>query len=165
MVDPRLAQSDLASATEVHDTTLLGGAEEELVPELQPAESPKQPPQALILEDDLAQLQLLTYHLDSFGLRSETATTVGEAREKLLSSQFQLGLFDYKLPDGDSLELCQTIDDDPRLVGLPIIVLTSAPEDQIVRKIRAAGACFFLGKPYDPNVLMMLIERALEDCP
>jgi FixJ family two-component response regulator len=31
----------------------------------------------------------------------------------------------------------------------------------MVRQTRAAGASFFIGKPYDPNVLLTVIERAL----
>ena len=42
-------------------------------------------------------------------------------------------------------------------------VLSSLSEAGAVRKTRASGGRYFLCKPYDPNVLLAIIERALDE--
>lgn len=116
---------------------------------------------ALVLEDDEVQLELLTRHLQALELEVLPATCVKEAASLLRDQRVQLAILDIHLPDGSGLELCQEIDADPQLAGLPTIVLSSISEANLVRQTRAAGGCFFIGKPYDPNVLLAIIERAL----
>ena len=115
----------------------------------------------LILEDDLVQLQLLADHLEAVGLKTTGVSTIRDAREQLTNSKFSLAIFDVQLPDGSGLELCNSIADDSRFCSMPTIVLSSQNQATMVRQSRAAGASFFIGKPYDPNVLLTVIERAL----
>lgn len=115
----------------------------------------------LVLEDDVLHLELLLDHLQSVGLAAVGVKTVAEAREQLINAKFHLAIFDVQLPDGCGLELCNSIADDSRFCSIPTIVLSSMNEANMVRQTRAAGGAFFIGKPYDPNVLLTVIERAL----
>lgn len=115
----------------------------------------------LVLEDDLVQLELLIEHLQSVGLVTVGVTTVAEARKQLEDAKYNLAIFDVQLPDGSGLDLCNSIADDSRFCSMPTIVLSSMNQANMVRQTRAAGASFFIGKPYDPNVLLTVIERAL----
>jgi len=115
----------------------------------------------LVLEDDVLQLELLVDHLKSVGLATVGVTTVAAARQRLNDAKFNLAIFDVQLPDGSGLELCNSIADDSRFCNMPTIVLSSVNQANMVRQTRAAGASFFIGKPYDPNVLLTVIERAL----
>jgi CheY-like chemotaxis protein len=115
----------------------------------------------LVLEDDLVQLELLVDHLQSVGLITVGVTTVAEARTQLTNAKFSLAIFDVQVPDGSGLDLCNSIADDSRFCSMPTIVLSSMNQANMVRRTRAAGASFFIGKPYDPNVLLTVIERAL----
>lgn len=115
----------------------------------------------LVLEDDVLQLELLLDHLQSVGLGAVGVTTVAAARQQLNDSKFNLAILDVQLPDGSGLELCNSIADDSRFCSMPTIVVSSMNLANMVRQTRAAGASFFIGKPYDPNVLLTVIERAL----
>ena len=115
----------------------------------------------LVLEDDVLQLELLVEHLQSVGLATVGVTSVVEARQQLNDSKFNLAIFDVQLPDGSGLDLCNNLADDSRFCSMPTIVLSSLNQANIVRRTRASGASFFIGKPYDPNVLLTVIERAL----
>lgn len=115
----------------------------------------------LVLEDDPAQLQILTQHLHSLNLTPVPAKTLQDAEARLLDTEFQLALLDVHVPDGSGMDLCARIDDDPLLAGLPVVILSSQSQSDIVRQTRSSGGCFFLAKPYDPNVLIAIIERAL----
>lgn len=116
---------------------------------------------ALLLEDDPTLLALLEMHLQALELRTLRASTIREARELLAENEIQLGLFDIQLPDGSGLELCAELDENPRWMGLPVVILSSSRDSDVVRRTRSAGARFFLSKPYDPNVLLAVIELAL----
>ena len=133
-------------------------------PQEQPETIPTPPEDvnALILEDDPLQLQVLTRHLEQLGMQVRGTETVSAARSALSEQPFRIAILDIHVSDGNGLELCEYIDSDPKLCGLPVIVLSSQSEFDVVRRCRAAGACFFLSKPYDPNVLLALCEKALE---
>ena len=49
--------------------------------------------------------------------------------------------------------------------GLPIIFVTAFPEERIRQQAIAAGAACLLGKPYDGDVLVEYIEKALSGKP
>ena len=74
-----------------------------------------------------------------------------------------MAILDVQLPDGCGFELCEQIDSDPAYGGMPVVVLSSLTEAGAIRKTRASGGRYFLCKPYDPNVLLAIIERALND--
>lgn len=131
------------------------------MPEWSAAEQADAPKKTLVLEDDPVQRYLLERHLDSLGLQTFSAATIAEARRSLAEHAFVLALFDVQLPDGSGLDFCAEIDEDPLLTGLPIVVLSNLHDAHVVRNSRASGARFFISKPYDPNVLLTVIERIL----
>ena len=116
----------------------------------------------LLLEDDPVQRQLLTKHLESLNLTVQAVSTIAEAREAI-KRRPHLAILDVHLPDGSGLEFCEQIDSDPLYAGLPMIILSSLSAEDMVRRTRASGGCYFLSKPYDPNVLLLVIERALDE--
>ncbi|MCA9157592.1 MAG: response regulator [Planctomycetales bacterium] len=130
-------------------------------PQLQDLPPPRG--RVLILEDDPLQLKLLEQHLESVGFEVDSASTVRQARQRLSQPGIQLAILDVQLPDGCGFELCEQIDSDPAHAGLPVVVLSSLSEAGAVRKTRASGGRYFLCKPYDPNVLLAIIERALDE--
>ncbi len=132
-------------------------------PELKPAEPPHVQRQALVLEDDRMQLSLLARHLEACGLQAIMCTRVSDAARQLQDNDIALAVLDVHLPDGSGIDLCNQIDDHPKLAGTPVIVLSSDDGPDIVRRTRAAGGKFFLSKPYDPAVLLTLVEAILEE--
>ena len=119
------------------------------------------PRRILVLEDDSVQRYLLRQQLDSVGLQSIPAETLQEAWQLLQEGPIHLAILDMQLPDGCGLDLCRRIDEDNRLMGLPMLVLSSSTRADVIRQTRAAGACYFISKPYDPNVLLARIEQVL----
>ncbi len=130
---------------------------------LQPLSAGRRRGRVLVLEDDPLQLKLLQQHLQSVGFEVVTATCIAQARQRLSESGLQIAILDVQLPDGCGFELCEEIDSYAVYAGLPVVVLSSLREAGAVRRTRASGGRYFLCKPYDPNVLLAIIERALED--
>ncbi|MCR9292549.1 MAG: response regulator [bacterium] len=130
-------------------------------PELQPLENDASRPTILLLEDDPALLWLLQQHLQSLPVKTLATETINQARHRLSEQCIDLAILDIHLPDGSGLELCAEMDESPELMGIPVIILSSSSDPDVVRRSRSSGGCFFISKPYDPNVLLTIIERAL----
>lgn len=132
-------------------------------PETQLSKEEKNPSRrnVLVLEDDPTQLLILQQHLESLELHTISASTIAEARQHLKEHTFELAVFDVQLPDGSGLEFCREIDDHPDYMGLPVVVLSNQEGNNIVRDTRASGGCYYISKPYDPNVLLAVIERLI----
>lgn len=117
----------------------------------------------LLLEDDPVQLRMLALHVEAIGLRAVKTSTIAEANQQLSEQPIDLAVLDVHLPDGNGLDFASKIDEDPQRAGMPIVILSSSPPEDIVRKTRACGGLYFIGKPYDPNVLMTIVEKAMSD--
>lgn len=118
------------------------------------------PRQALIVDDDPTQLEILEYRLVQLGYQVTKLTTAAGVVSAARDLQPQLAVLDIQLPDGDGLELCQQLADDDRTSDIPVILLSGTDRADVVRAARAAGGKFFLRKPYDPNALALIIEHA-----
>ena len=117
----------------------------------------------LIVDDDEATADVLSLRLGQQGFATTTADT-GEAALELARSQPRdLILLDLRLPDVDGLTLCQMLVDDEETAGVPIIIVSGMERPDIVRRCRAAGCHYFVRKPYDPNALLALVERAIDE--
>ena len=136
---------------------------EELVPELAPQEAAIEPPrQILIVDDDEDQVCALEHRLRRLGYQTAAARSAREALATAFEDHPDLVLLDLRLPDGDGFNVCETLSDSPSTCGIPIIVVSAMERPDIVRQARSAGCEFYVRKPYDPNVLLTLIEHALQ---
>ena len=82
----------------------------------------------------------------------------------LLARQHQphVVLLDLGKRPHEGLAFCAQFSDAPETCGIPVIVLSRSSGD-VVRRVRSAGGRFYVGKPYDPNVLLALIEASLRE--
>ena len=116
----------------------------------------------LIVEDDEALAEVLSLRLGRQGFHTTTATSGQLGLTLARAEKPHVILLDVQLPDMDGLELCQQLVDDERTCEIPVIIVSGSERGDIVRRSRAAGCHYFLGKPYDPNALLALIRQALE---
>lgn len=150
---------ELSTSLNIDSEFVVAGLE----PELSPSHSDSAERKVLILEDDSTQLLLLTQYLESIGLEVVGAQTIADARSLLTEHTISMAVLDVQVPDGSGLELCASIDDHPSTAGMPVVVLSSARQDDIVLQTRRAGGCYFISKPYDPNVLLAVIEKLIAE--
>jgi CheY-like chemotaxis protein len=70
-------------------------------------------------------------------------------------------LLDLNLPGKSGLEVLSEIKNDPKLMSVPVIVLTSSTHEDDIREVYERGGNSFLVKPRDLDELMEL-ARAVE---
>jgi len=119
------------------------------------------PPQILVVDDDEAQTLALEHRLTRLGYRALIAHSGRQALAIAASQRLDLVILDLRLPDASGLEVCAELTDSPKTCDVPVIILSAMERPDIVRRARSAGCGYYVRKPYDPNVLLTLIENSL----
>jgi len=117
----------------------------------------------LIIEDDPSLAEVLSIRLKQQGYRTFTAQYGHEGLRLARQYRPNLVLLDLRLPDVDGFQIGQDLDEDPLTCMIPKIVVSGMERPDIVRRTRSSGCQYYVRKPYDPNALLILIERAIEE--
>ena len=118
------------------------------------------PAQILIVEDKDSLRTMLRHALERQGHAVIEARDQAEALKMLQQAQPALVLSDLRLPEGDGfgvLRASKEIDPD-----VPVIVMTAYGSIEDAVTAMKEGALDFLAKPVDPDHLLLLVSRALE---
>src|SRR5947207_14925580 len=114
----------------------------------------------LIIDDERPILLTLEAPLSRHGSETETAATAAPGLKALKNKAASLVLLDLQLPDVQGLEMLDQIKGERP--ETQVIVLTA--HDTLANAIESIkrGAYHFVSKPYAPEELLSLIEKALE---
>ena len=114
----------------------------------------------LIIDDERPVLMTLEALLKRHGYEVDTAPTAAQGDKLLKSRSPMLVLLDLRLPDADGLEMLERIKSE--LPDVQVIILTA--HDSLHNAIESIkrGAFHFISKPYAPEELLSLVEKALE---
>ncbi len=114
----------------------------------------------LIIDDERPVLMTLEALLKRHGYEVDTAPTATQGVKMLKSRSPTLVLLDLRLPDADGLEMLERIKSE--LPDVQVIILTA--HDSLHNAIESIkrGAFHFISKPYAPEELLSLVEKALE---
>src|SRR6478735_4524407 len=115
---------------------------------------------ALIVDDERDIRELLVLTLGRMGLRTETASSLSEARALLGAQRFDLCLTDMRLPDGSGIELISEIS--AQFPQTPVAMITAFGNVDAAVEALKAGAFDFVSKPVDLAVLRGLVKHALD---
>jgi len=114
----------------------------------------------LIIDDERPILLTLEALLGRHGYDVETSGTASQGLKLLRTKSPALVLLDLQLPDAEGL---QTLDEiKTEFPGTEVIILTA--HDSLHNAIESIkrGAFHFISKPYAPEELLSLVEKALE---
>jgi DNA-binding NtrC family response regulator len=116
-------------------------------------------PAILLVEDKDSLRNMLRLALEAQDHTVIEARDQTEAVAAMQASRPGVVLSDLRLPNGDGFGVLRAAKDlDPEL---PVIVMTAFGSIQDAVAAMKEGALDFLAKPVDPDVLMLMVERAL----
>ncbi len=84
-----------------------------------------------------------------------------EAVEKAQREQPDLIVLDVMMPNLDGLEACRRIRQEPRTAGIPIIIVTSRGDPEMVEACYAGGCNELATKPVDAAELLAKVRCLL----
>ncbi|MEP5339328.1 MAG: response regulator transcription factor [Algibacter sp.] len=114
----------------------------------------------VLAEDNTTLSLLLKFRLEKEGYELFMAVDGKEALELIEKESPDLILTDIMMPFVSGLEVISHV----RLkldVDTPIIVFSSAGQEEMVLKAFNLGANDFMGKPFSPNELIIRVKRLL----
>jgi len=118
-------------------------------------------PRILVVEDEVAIRELLTFNLERDGYEVLTA---GDGESGLALAQQQppdLVILDLMLPGIDGYQVCYRMKSDDQLKHIPVVMLTAKSEETDVVIGLGIGADDYVTKPFSPRVLLARVKAVL----
>ena len=117
-----------------------------------------QPLKVLVVEDDLANLELMTEVFTSLKAEVRSISDSEKAVGVVNQEKFDGIFLDLEMPNLDGLDLARLIRKSSWNKSTPIIIVTGREERQTMQAAFAIGATFYLQKPVDRHKLGALFR-------
>ncbi|MCB5162936.1 sigma-54-dependent transcriptional regulator [Marinomonas algarum] len=113
----------------------------------------------LLVDDEPAFRELASRWLSNQSYHVETAGSLEDACDKIASFDADLVLLDLSMPPHFDPQV--TIDALPKFEGRPVIIITGHADRELALKAIEMGAWDFIAKPIDPDMLAVVVRRAI----
>jgi CheY-like chemotaxis protein len=118
--------------------------------------------QSVLIADDEPSMRLLVHTtIESDNYRVVEAADGDEAWALIKRHTPSLVLLDIQMPGRTGLEILASIRSDPTLDAVRVIVMTARALEADRTAAMAAGADFYLTKPFSPLELLARVQEAL----
>lgn len=122
---------------------------------------PQQPAVILVVDDDPLTLTGTAATLDGAGYECHCARDAEAARKAARTLSLDLIVCDVLVNHDSGLELCREMRLFPQNADTPVLFVSSNQAPDIIRRSHDAGGAYYLRKPFDPDVLLELVSKAL----
>lgn len=112
----------------------------------------------LIVDDEQAFVDLLSFNLSEAGMRVESASTAADAMKAAALSRPTVIILDLMLPDASGTDVCRRIRQDPNLAEVGVMMLTARGDeyDRIVGF--EVGADDYVVKPFSVREVVLRVK-------
>lgn len=117
---------------------------------------------AVVVDDFRSMRVLLMEHLVKLGFKVTEAENGLEGLEKIREDVPDMVFTDIVMPVMDGLELCLEIKNDPALVNVPVVVLSTHADATYILKALHNGADDYVPKPIETKLLEKVIMRLVD---
>lgn len=112
----------------------------------------------LVAEDEMMMLKTIEFRLKKDGYTVISSMDGREALEKLNESSPDLVITDIMMPFFSGLEVVSAVREKPGK-KIPVIVLSSLGQENMVLEAFKLGADDFIKKPFSPNELSVRVKK------
>jgi DNA-binding response OmpR family regulator len=126
--------------------------------ESKPAEAKAQR-EVLVIDDEVGVNNNIRKILQKNGYEVDQATTREEAHERLDSGDYRLILLDLRIPGVQSLEMLKTVRE--RQPDASVVIITGYASIETAVETARLGAVDYLSKPFTPDEIRNVSERAI----
>lgn len=118
----------------------------------------------LLVDDEPFNLELMSELLEGEGYQTDLAENGEHALAKLAdpAQDYAAMLLDKMMPGMGGFEVLRRIKAEPRLAFLPVILQTAVGTAASVQEGLAAGAFYYLTKPFSRDMLLAVVAAAAE---
>ena len=115
----------------------------------------------LVVGDQAEVLDEVATVLTGAGFACRCCICAEDAVAAAEASPPDLIISDVNLHGHSGLDMCEQIRQGPALAEVPVMFLSGAQIPDVIRRSDAPGSTYYLRKPFDPDVLLELIDTAL----
>ena len=115
----------------------------------------------LVIEDNEQNMYLVRFMLEKFGYSVIEARNGQEGLELAASHLPDLILLDIQLPVMDGYAVARALRQNPDLVNVPIVAVTSYAMPGDRESVLSAGCTGYIEKPINPDIFMDQIRKYL----
>lgn len=119
-------------------------------------------PTVFVVDDDQAMVESLSWIIESVGIKTKTYTRAQDFLDQYRSDQPGCLLLDVRMPGMSGPELQIKLNEHPGPT-LPIIFISGHGDVPLAVRVMKAGAIDFLTKPFNDQVLLESINKALRE--
>ncbi|MBN2200850.1 response regulator [bacterium] len=119
----------------------------------------------LAVEDEEDIRELIRFNLEKEGFTVECVATGEDALHSAAANPPDLILLDLMLPGIGGFDVCRALKREPRMAGVPVVMLTAKGEDADIVAGLELGAEDYIVKPFSPKVLAARIRSVLRRRP
>lgn len=116
--------------------------------------------EALIIDDNRETADALKQMVDMLGVPARVAYGASPAISALSSMTPRVVLLDINMPGVDGTEILAFLRREPRLSGVPVIIITSDDQPETRQRVMQGGATAIIIKPADFDLLEAAFKKA-----
>ena len=120
----------------------------------------KQPLELVVVDDELIVRKRLKPALEKSGYNVEGFDDGAGVLERIKEKTFDIVVTDVRMDDVDGIQVLEQVL--ARSDRTKVIIITGYATVEVAREALAKGAFDFIAKPFKPNDLRVIIERAAE---
>jgi len=120
----------------------------------------KQPLELVVVDDELIVRKRLKPALEKSGYNVEVFDDGAGVLERIKEKTFDIVVTDVRMDDVDGIQVLEQVL--ARSDRTKVIIITGYATVEVAREALAKGAFDFIAKPFKPNDLRVIIERAAE---
>jgi DNA-binding response OmpR family regulator len=120
-----------------------------------------QNPQILLIEEETEVLQSLAATLTTAGYSTRCCTTASEACAAAREVRPDMIICDVVVHEFGGLEICEQIKRETEAEEMLVMFLSTNQIPDIIRRRGPFGGSYYLHKPFDPDVLLDLLDKTL----
>ena len=113
----------------------------------------------LIADDEMIMLKIIELRLKKDGHEVIVTTNGKEALEKIAQEDPDMIIADIMMPFTSGLEIVSVVKQNRQGRNVPIIILSSMGQENVVLEAFNLGADDYITKPFSPNELSMRVKR------
>lgn len=118
-------------------------------------------PVILVIDPDPLTMTAVAASLHLSGYESHCARDGEAAMKAAKGTSFDLIICDINVDGENGIEICDEIHQTPLNSDAPIMFASANQIPDIIRRAHDAGGVYYLRKPFDPEVLLELVDKAL----
>ena len=119
-------------------------------------------PRLQLVESDELLRELISFRLELLGYFVQCAESADAATDMARDDACDLVMVDLEMEGMDALDYIELVRKEGLNPEVPILVLSSTSDPELIRRVHSSGANAYVVMPYDPATLEHKIEQLLK---